>query len=312
MSFNTNVKEDLISTYPDSDIRSKLELEAIFRFSGEVVYSNKLRLDVTLSNMGIMRHFLTLCKKYYTIETEIQLRTINRFDNKTTFTCQIINGADVIIKDLNLLMSESLYRKNELTQEDEIYYVKGAFLARGSVNDPMSKNNHFEISTTVESEILYIQKILNHYDLNARISKRKNLLIVYLKSREHIADVLYRLGARSSYNYYQNAIITKDIAASAHREVNLDLANQDKTNKAALEQLKIIEYLEYNYPLQNMDSKLLMVMKVRKENKESSLTELLEIIHDDYEPNLTKSGLNHRFRKLKEIYLEFKALKEKD
>jgi DNA-binding protein WhiA len=104
--------------------------------------------------------------------------------------------------------------------------------------------------------------------------------------------------------YYENTIITKEIKATAKRTINLDVANQNKTNKAALEQLKYIEYIEYNYPLEKLDSKLLMVMKVRLDNKEASLTELLDIIHEEYDPYLTKSGLNHRFRKLKEMALE--------
>jgi DNA-binding protein WhiA len=110
-------------------------------------------------------------------------------------------------------------------------------------------------------------------------------------------------------NYYENTIITKEIAASAKRSINLDIANQDKTNNAAKEQLKYIEYLTYNYPLEELDSKILMVMKVRSEHPEHSLTQLLDVIHDEYDPNLSKSGLNHRFRRIKELALEHKNKK---
>lgn len=309
MSFNLDVKEDLIQVYTESEFASRLELEALLRFSSEIVFGVPMRLEVTLSTMGIMRHFLTLCKRFYKIETVVASRVINRFDNKTTFTCSISSGAEQIIKDFNLFGSESEYRKKATLQDDEVCYLRGAFLARGSVNDPMAKNSHFEISTTVESEILYIQKIMNHFELNARVSKRKNLLIAYIKAHDAIGEILYRMGASSSMAYYEDSIITKEIKATAHREVNLDVANQDKTNKAALEQLKIIEYLEYNYPLDKLDSKLLMVMKVRKDYKEHSLSQLLDVIHEEYDPNLTKSGLNHRFRKLKELYLELKNQK---
>lgn len=309
MSFNFNVKEDLIQNFSDNEKSNKLELEAILRLSSEIVFSRPMKLEVTLSTMGIMRHFLALCKKYYKIETEVASRVINRFDNRTTFTCSINNGAEEIIKDLNLFGSSSEYRKNELKEDEGICYLKGAFLARGSVNDPMAKNSHFEISTTNEAEILFLQKLLNDFDLNARISKRKNMLIVYIKAKDSIGEILYRLGASSSMSYYEDTVITKEIRATAHRAVNLDLANQDKTLKAAIEQLEIIEYLEYNYPLEKLDPKLLMVMKVRKDYKDHSLNQLLEIIHEKYDPSLTKSGLNHRFRKLKELYLELKKSK---
>ena len=105
-------------------------------------------------------------------------------------------------------------------------------------------------------------------------------------------------------SYYENVLITKEIKTNAKRAINLDLANQDKTNDAAQEQLRYIRYLEYNYPLERLDSKILMVMKVRKDNPESSLSELLDVIHDEFDPDLSKSGLNHRFRKIKELARE--------
>ena len=89
------------------------------------------------------------------------------------------------------------------------------------------------------------------------------------------------------------------------RTINLDIANQNKTNMASKEQVKYLNYLYMNYPLGELDPKLLMVMKVRLEHPEDSLQELLEIIHEDYEPNLSKSGLNHRLKRLKEIAKNF-------
>ena len=113
-------------------------------------------------------------------------------------------------------------------------------------------------------------------------------------------------------SYYEDVVITKEIKANAKRTINLDIANQDKTNEAAQEQLKYIRYLEYNYPLEKLDSKILMVMKVRREHPEHSLTQLLDIIHDDYDPQLTKSGLNHRLRKIKELATELAARKKEE
>ena len=148
--------------------------------------------------------------------------------------------------------------------------------------------------------------MMNSLDFNARISKRKNYLITYIKAKNVIGTFLYAIGAQASMAYYEDMVITKEIKATALRSVNLDVANQDKTNEAAKEQLKYIQFLEYNYPLGDLDQKLLMVMKVRKEYPEHSLTQLLEIIHEEFDPKLTKSGLNHRLRKLKEIAVEYK------
>ena len=310
MSFALDVKNDLLKVNNTDSKAAKLELEAMLRFGGEVILSRPMRLSFTCNNMAVIRRFIKICKTYYKIEYEISSRVINRFDNHTVFTCMIINGADSIINELNLIGSESVLRESDLEYNQYAAYLRGAFLVRGSVNDPASRGNHLEIITNSENEILYIQKIMNLFELNARIIKRKNYLVAYIKSKDSIGDFLYRIGATSIMTYYEDINITKEIKATAKRTVNLEIANQDKTNAASQEQLKYIKYLEYNYPLEQLDSKILMIMKVRKDHPEHSLTELLYVIHDEYDPKLTKSGLNHRLRKIKELALEHQEKKK--
>ena len=306
MSFSKTVKEDLIKRVNPDLLSDKLEIEAMLRFGGEVIFGKPFKMSFTSSLMSVVRRFVTLAKKYYPIEYEIESRKIERLDSQSVYTCIVSEGADMIIKDLNIIGSGSIYREQELSQDEKTAYLRGAFLVRGTVNDPASKSSHLEISSLNEGEIVFVQKMMNSLDFNARISKRKNYLITYIKAKNVIGTFLYAIGAQASMAYYEDMVITKEIKATALRSVNLDVANQDKTNEAAKEQLKYIQFLEYNYPLGDLDQKLLMVMKVRKEYPEHSLTQLLEIIHEEFDPKLTKSGLNHRLRKLKEIAVEYK------
>lgn len=309
MSFALDVKDDLLKINNTEANADMLELEAMLRFGAEVLISRPLKLSFTCNNMGVVRRFVKICKRFYDIEYDIVSRVINRFDNHTVFTCTVSSGADNIINAVNLIHSESELRNSDLSDDERTAYLRGAFLVRGSVNDPMSKNSHLEIISNNENEILFVQKVMNSFELNARIVKRKNYLVLYIKSRESIGDFLYRLGATSSMSYYEDVIITKEIKANVKRAINLDIANQDKTNEAATMQLKYIQYLEYNYPLQRLDSKILMVMKIRKEHPEHSLSQLLDVIHDEFDPTLTKSGLNHRLRKIKELALDLASKK---
>ncbi len=304
MSFALDVKDDLLKINNSDEKADKLQLEAMIKFGGELIISKPLRLTFTCNNLGVMRLFIKICKLYYKIDYELVSRVINRFDNHTIFTISIYDNVERILNDINWIGDINVQNLIFDNEEYMAAYLRGAFLVRGSVNDPASKNSHLEIISTNEKEILFIQRIMNKFELNARISKRKNYLLVYLKAKQDIGDFLYRLGATQSMNYYEDVVITKEIKANAKRAINLDIANQDKTNEAALEQLKCIRYLEYHYPLEHLDSKLLMIMKVRKEHPEHSLMQLLDIIHDDYDPKLTKSGLNHRLRKLKELAKE--------
>ena len=301
MSFSSDVKNDLLRI----EELNQAELKAMLDFSSEVTFGKEIKVIFSCNNLGVTRRFISLVKSEYPgMSFELLSRVINRLDNRTIYSCEMdLITSKMLVEDYNLLLSID---NNIEDEEDKIAYLRGAFLVKGSVNDPKSKTSHLEISSNSENNILNLQRILNDFEFDARISKRKNNLIVYLKKKQSIGDFLYLIGVSQSMEYYENTIITKEIVATAKRTINLDVANQNKTNKAAIEQLKTIEYLEYNYPLEKMDSKLLMVMKVRKENKESSLNELLDIIHEEYDPYLTKSGLNHRFRRLKELEEEFK------
>ncbi len=301
MSFSSDVKNDLLRI----EELNQAELKAMLDFSSEVTFGKEIKVIFSCNNLGVTRRFISLVKAEYPgMSFELLSRVINRLDNRTIYSCEMdLITSKMLVEDYNLLLSND---NNIEEEQDRIAYLRGAFLVKGSVNDPKSKTSHLEISSNSENNILNLQRILNDFEFDARISKRKNNLIVYLKKKQSIGDFLYLIGVSQSMEYYENTIITKEIVATAKRTINLDVANQNKTNKAAIEQLKTIEYLEYNYPLEKMDSKLLMVMKVRKENKESSLNELLDIIHEEYDPYLTKSGLNHRFRRLKELEEEFK------
>ena len=299
MSFSATVKNDLLRV--KTDIKS--ELKALLDFAGEVTLGSGIKVVFSSNNLGVTRKFISLVKDLYEdFNFELLSRVINRLDNRTIYSCEVDNDTSKkLVEDFKLLKNDGISFDDD---NEKTAYLRGAFLVKGSVNDPNSKTSHLEISSNSENNIVNIQRLFNEFELDARISKRKNNLIVYLKKKQIIGDFLYLIGVTTAMEYYENTIITKEIKATAKRTINLDVANQNKTNKAALEQLKYIEYIEYNYPLEKLDSKLLMVMKVRLDNKEASLTELLDIIHEEYDPYLTKSGLNHRFRKLKEMALE--------
>lgn len=299
MSFSKDVKDDLLRIN-NTENESYAEALGILSLSSEISLISK-SISITSHSMAIIRRLIKMLKNKYDIDYSIMSRTISRFDNNSVFTCEITKNAKGIIDDYRLLDFENVEFE---TDEEKQAYLRGVFLVKGSVNDPASKSSHLEISYNSDKEIIYIQKLMNYFGLNARITKRKNLFVVYIKSNDAIGEFLYLIGATKSMEYYQNIIITKEIKATTKRTINLDVANQTKTNIAATEQMKYIKYLEYNYDLSKLDNKLLMVMKVRYDNPESSLQELLEIIHEEFEPSLSKSGLNHRLRKLKEIAIE--------
>lgn len=306
MSFSNYVKEDILKVNTDNE--SKLvELESLLRFGGEIVLGRPLKLVFSCSNLHTLRYFMSLIKSFYpNVVTEVLSRQLQKLNHQTIYSCYITEESKNIIESLGLLDPVS-NRKDEILDNPKlmIAYLKGAFLIKGTVNNPETSNYHLEMSTDKETEALFLQRTMNNFSLNARITKRRNHLIVYIKEKDAIVEFLRRIGANVSMNEFENIVIKRTLTANISRVMNIDVANQQKTNASAKEQLKHIKFLEYNYPLEKLDPKLLMVMKVRKENPEASLLEMVDIINSTYEEQITKSGLNHRLRKIKEIAIDF-------
>lgn len=311
MSFSTDVKEDILKLHTD-DVSRFLELESLLRFGGEIILGRPLKLLFSCSNLHILRYFIGLVKQFYpNVSTEVMSRQMQKLNHQTIYSCYITDSAKEIIDKMGILDPISS-RKDEILNDPilMIAYLKGAFLIKGTVNNPETSNYHLEMSTDKETEALFLQRCMNYFSLNARISKRRNHLIVYIKEKDAIVEFLRRIGANVSMNEFENTVIKRTLAANINRVMNIDVANQQKTNASAREQIKYIKYLEYNYPLEKLDPKILMVMKVRKENPEASLLEMVEIINNTYEEEITKSGLNHRLRKIKEIAIDFEQRKK--
>lgn len=310
MSFSFDVKEDILKLHMDSSSHL-VELEAWLRLVGEI-YLNPIRLVFSCANLHVIRYYVGIIKKLYSnTNYQIVSKQQQKLYHKTIYSCIIEEAAETMIEDINLFEPVSI-RKDEILEDStlSLAYLRGAFLAKGSVNDPKTSNYHLEITVDKEVEALFLQRLMNCYNLNARIAKRRNHLIVYIKEKDCIVEFLRRVGANVTMNEFENAIIKREISANVNRAMNTDVANQQKTNRSAVEQMKYITYLEYNYPLERLDRKLLIVMKVRKENQEASLNELVDLINSTYNEQITKSGLNHRFRKLKEIAVDHKIRRD--
>ena len=172
-------------------------------------------------------------------------------------------------------------------------FLRGAFLAGGSVTDP-EKRYHLELSTTHLKASRETGTLLLEMELAAKETERKGSSVLYYKQSESIEDFLTAAGAPVSAMAVMSAKIEKEWRNKANRRVNCDSANVDKTVEAAQEQLAAIRALEERGILQTMPEKLRETAALRCEHPEATLSELAEL----HEPPATKSAVNHRMRKL--------------
>lgn len=181
-------------------------------------------------------------------------------------------------------------------------FIRGMFLAAGSVNDP-NKAYHFEIVVHNKDIAETIKDVINSFSLDAKIVKRKKYYIVYLKEGSMIVDILNVMEAHISLMDMENVRILKDMRNHINRRVNCETANIKKTVNAARRQIEDIEYIEKTKGLKYLNDSLRQLAELRLEEPDANLSELGEMVN----PPVSKSGVNHRLRKISNIA---KALRE--
>lgn len=305
MSFAKEVKEEISKIKADkccyhAELSALLWINSLISLS-----SDGLKLEYQTTNSTISRRFVMLVKALYDVEIELLYKERERLNRSRLYIARILKGADNIIMEHGLLGFDSSHHKKILDNDCCRYaFIRGAFLASGSINDP-NHSYHMEIACQDEKQIIFLQKLMNDCDLNAKITRRRKNLIVYLKEASKIADLLNIIGSKRLYFQYEDTIIKRDISNSINRVINVELANEQKTVASAKVQIEQINFVIKMLGYDNIEAKMLETMNLRLENPDSSLNELVAIAANK-NINLTKSGLNHRFRKISELYNKIK------
>ena len=172
-------------------------------------------------------------------------------------------------------------------------FVRGAFLAGGSVTDP-EKRYHLELATTHYSVSREAYSVLLEMGFSPKEAERKGNRLLYFKKSEHIEDFLTTIGAPISAMDVMSAKIEKDMKNSINRKVNCDSAHADKVVAAAAEQMEAIRRIDRLYGLDSLPEKLQEAALLRFANPEASLADLAQLSY----PPVSKSCLSHRLKKL--------------
>ena len=175
----------------------------------------------------------------------------------------------------------------------------GVFLSCGTVSSP-EKDYHLEFTVPFLNLSKSLITLLQELELEPKLGNRKGYHIIYFKDSSAIEDCLYIMGASASMFDMMNVKIVKEIRNSANRRANCETANIEKTVNAAMPQLEAIIKLKKSKRLESLSPALREMAKIRLENPELSLQELAE----QFDPPLTKSGANHRLKRLMQLAAE--------
>lgn len=320
MSYASETKNELARIEPEKKCCMLAEIAGFMRFAGSVGLAGggKFRIVMATPNLAIVRHYKKLIKAYFDVNTEISIGANESFArslkgakaNEYFIKIEPENNSEMILREMGILMvregmnalSDGIYDGLIKTKCCRKAYLRGAFLAAGTVNNP-ENSYHYEIITGSEILAKDLRRLINTFvDITAKIVERKKGYGVYLKAREQIADTLAIMGASKQYFDYLDVIMRKDMVTAAKKAEQLDLVNMDKAIKAAEKQTEEIRLIADTRGLDSLSPKLREVALARLDNPDLGIEELGQVLN----PPLSKSGVNNRLRRISEIAKGYK------
>jgi len=301
MSYTSNIKNE-ISNIEYSNSETMAELSAILNIGVNIEEDS---FNIYSENISVARRIYKLIKDLYHIEIEMKTDEKNNIRGNKLIRLIIKDKKDLILNDLSILdNNKRIYTPKEYLIDDlkdKQAYLRGIFMICGSINDPKTSRYHAEFVISNEETANFINDLLNELSFNSKILKRDKNYMVYIKESEKISDFIKLLNALTSLFYYEDIRIYRDHKNMANRMNNFDQANIDKSIKSSYEQLELIRKLKEKTDFDLLDDKIKEICIYKEKYPETSLEELAQIISMETEKPITKSGINHRFRKIKEM-----------
>ena len=308
MSFTVTIKEEIVKT-------ESTESELIAELSGYIRNNSiisKDKITMTTENNFIVERIINSIKDIFDVIPKVnEIENLN-FSKNTLYQITIKDEVVKILKTLGI-KEDNKYLDTVpnyiVGANEEIRgYLRGVFLGKGSINDPKKSRYHMELLIDKPEESVFVQKLLNIFDLNAKILNRDKGYMIYIKEAEKISDFLRIINANKAVMYYEDVRVYRDKKNKTNRLNNCEQANMDKIIENATSQLEDIEVIEENDGLVLLDDKVKEALEYRKKYPETSLKELAEIISLETNKPITKSGLNHRLKKLKDLADKFRKM----
>ena len=293
VSFSANVKSEICRSMPQKKCCALAEAYGILLFCN--CFSTDAIRIITESR-ELAKRLPKLFKKAFGVDFDMVPSddTVGKLNFQITNKQKIatIMGAygfdvkDTFCLHINLSVLENDCCNNA--------FLKGAFLAGGSVTDPM-KAYHLELTTTHQSVAREAYSLVGEVlNFSPKTAKRGGGLVLYIKQSDMISDFLTYLGAPVSAMSIMETKLEKELNNKVNRRCNCDEANTSKVVEAAQEHLNAIRTLQERGIYRNLPPKLFQAAKARVENPELSLTQLASMM----EPPITKPAMNHRLKKL--------------
>ena len=317
MSFSRDAKLQVLSLDPPADCCGLAFLCGLFHASGEIEISGGKKRAYILTDIQEVYDFANkIIRDLYGDFLELEIEDDYKINKTVYYRISIpAEKTDVILKDLGFIDGEGhIFLLGEIDEHIlkseccKKSFIQGAFIGSATSSIRLSevasqKTNtgyHVEFTSHSYKFLQGLSEILAEFNIFAKLVQRKNLFVLYLKDAQQVCDLLALVGAYNSVLELQNELAVRELRNKVNRQTNCMSANISKTVEASLKQLEAIKVIENTIGISELPQDLQEVALLRLANTEESLDELLKLS----KIQLTKSGLNHRFRKLLKIAKE--------
>ena len=301
MSFTSNIKNE-ISNIEYSDSEKMAELSAIMNI-GVKIFDD--RFEIYTENISVARRIYKLIKEIYHVNIDMDNSGVNTLRKNKLVLLIVKEKFDFILNDLSIIdgSDRKYIPQSYLVDEekDKQAYLRGVFMICGSINDPKTSRYHLEFVIASFETANFVNNLLNEMYFNSKVIKRDKSYMVYIKEAEKISDFIKMINAVESLFYYEDIRIYRDHKNMVNRLNNCEQANVDKMIASSNEQLELIKKLRETFDFDMLDEKIKTICIYKEKYPESSMAELANIISVETEKPITKSCINHRFRKIKEM-----------
>ena len=299
MSFSSDVKKELTDIVPKSIHCRRAELAGMIAINGRLEISENSKTFIIRAENEVLEKKIRKLSGLVISENEdyLILKNEKLHHRKLVITDDDISGE--YFTGLKLGLSGTHISVNDMITERNCCkqsYLRGAFLAGGSVGSP-DKNYQLSISCAERAEAEKICKMAESIHLTFKLQEKKDSYVAYIKDGDTISGFLAAVGAANSVMEFENIRILKDIRNNVNREVNCDAANIRKAAGAATKQIDDIRYIMEHGGLETLPDNLRTVALARMEHPLLTIKELGE----ELSPQLSKSCINHRLRRIGEI-----------
>ena len=296
MSFTIKVKEELIGLGKEE----KTELSAIIKMSGSLgISSQGLTLSVITENAKIARHIYELLATFYQVKSDIRHHQKTNLRKNRVYTVFLDTNVEQILADLHL--ADSFFGieagiDQVILSDDEASraYLRGAFLSSGSMRDPESGKYQLEILSVYSDHAEDLAALMRKFLLDAKTIERKKGSVTYLQRAEDIMDFLIVIGAMKAMTEFESFKLVREARNDLNRTNNVETANIARTVTASM---KTINNIVDTIGLEGLPVDLQEVAYLRVNHPDYSIQQLA----DSLSKPLTKSGVNHRLRKINKI-----------